>query len=232
MNLLTRAAHHPYTVLRAVLGGPLHPGGSQATQRLLDQADVDEGDALVDLGCGPGEAVQAARERGARAVGLDERADGADVQARFTSLPLAEDAFDVVLAECSLCLAEDLDTALDEAARVLAPDGRLAFSDVTVDRRLPDVPDRVAELLCLDGRRGSKAIRERVQAAGFAIEHVDDRHEDLVGMRDAIREGVDVEGLLAALGERGQRLQRAVDQLEAALEAREIGYVSIIAQPR
>lgn len=230
MNLLDRAAWNPYAALRLVLGGPLHPGGEQATGDLLDRAGVGEGDLLVDLGCGEGQAVVKALERGARAVGLDAEAEGADVRARHERLPLGADSVDVAFSECALCLAGDLDAALAELARVVPEGGRLAFSDVTVGRKLDRVPASLAEPLCLEGRRERQALLDRVEAAGFGLEDVETHREELFAMRDRVRERVDVEGLLAALGERGERLQAAVDQLEAALEAGDVGYVSVVAR--
>lgn len=229
-GLLAAAARDPYAALRLVLGGPLHPGGEAATERLLERANVGEGDLLVDLGCGPGEAVATARERGARAIGLDERAGTGEVRARIERLPLATDSVDVAVAECSLCLAADLEEALAETARVLAPGGRLAVSDVTRARAFPEVPDAVAEMLCLEGAREREQLLAGVQAAGFAVVDVEDHHDDLLAMRDNIEDAVDVDGLLASLGSRAEHLAAAKESLEAALAARELGYVSVVAR--
>lgn len=229
-DLLKAAASNPYRALRLVLGGPLHPGGRGATDELLDRADVGRGDRVLDLGCGRGQTVVNARERGARAWGIDERDPGAHVLARMESLPIQEAALDVVLSECALCLAEDLDSALAEVRRVLEEGGRLAFSDVTVDRPLPEVPRAIAEPLCLTGRRDREHVLERLAAHGFDLLDVRDHHEALLQMRSRLRARIDVEGLLEALDERGDRLQAAVDAIEDALEAGEIGYLSIVAR--
>lgn len=230
-DLLQAAGRDPYGFLELLLGGRLHPGGEQATHWLLDRAEVGPNDRLVDLGCGAGSAVAQARERGAHALGVDQRkSTGTDLRGRIERLPLAEDRFDVVLSECSLCLTGDLDGALREAARILAPGGRLAFSDVTVARALPEVPDTIAELFCLQDPRSQETILRLLETQGFRPEHVRDHHEELHTMRDRVHERVDVDGLLAALGDRGKRIRRSLDMLEEALEAGDIGYVAIVAR--
>jgi SAM-dependent methyltransferase len=229
-NLVEAAIGQPYRVLSIVLGDTLHPGGEAASRELLDRANVDAGKRVLDAGCGAGHAVALARDRGAKAWGLDTEADSADVRGRLEWLPIADASVDVVLSECAMCLADDLDEALTEAARVIQPGGRLAISDVTLTRNLPEVPDRLARPLCLTGRRSPEHLRDRIQAAGFAIEDTASHREALETMRDEIHQRVDVDGLLAALGERGQRLQAAVDAIEGALDAGDLGYVSIVAR--
>ncbi|PSP93754.1 hypothetical protein BRC91_09190 [Halobacteriales archaeon QS_4_62_28] len=76
----------------------------------------------------------------------------------MTALPVSDGAVDVVLAECVLCLADDLDAALAETDRVLAPDGRLALSDVVVEGDVPDLPDPIARALCLTGSRERRSL--------------------------------------------------------------------------
>lgn len=225
------ALSDPWSALRTVLDGPLHPGGTEATERLLDRADVREGTRLLDVGCGAGEAVAAARARGADAVGLDQDPAGVEsaVRGDLGTVPVRDGAVDVVLAECVLCLADDLDGALAETRRVVGSDGRLALSDVVVDGDLPDVPDRMATALCLDGPRDRDDLLTRVEDAGFAVGEVSDHRADLLAMRDEVADAVDYEGLLGLMGERGQRILAAIEDLEAAVEEGRVSYISLVA---
>lgn len=229
-GLLDAMLANPWATLSALVEGPLHPGGREATADLLEQADVGEGTRLLDVGCGAGGALALARERGATAWGLD-RSPGADraVVGDAATLPLRGGSVDVVLAECVLCLT-DFPQAVAEAERVLAPGGRLALSDVVVADERPDVPDELARAFCLTGARQRETLVETVEDAGLTVEHARDRREDLLSMRDRVGERVDYEGLLGAMGERGRHLRGGVADLEQAIEDGDVGYVSLVAR--
>lgn len=220
----------PWRVLELILDGPLHPGGRAATETLLDRAAVDSETRLLDIGCGAGESLHLARGRGARAVGLDRdpMGDGA-VRGDMSTLPFRDDSFDVVLGECVLCLSLDLQRTLCEVSRVLKPGGRLALSDVTVDGTPPELPSPIDELLCLDGPREQAYIHRQLAEAGFEIDDERTHHDELLAMRDRIRERLDSERLVDALGDRGSRLQAGAMELNTALELGRIGYVSVVA---
>jgi len=230
-NPLESAAADPWGTMNAFLDGPLHPGGVEATEQLLDRADVDAGTRLLDVGCGAGESLAVARDRGATAVGVDDTPRTGDaVAAEMTDLPVADGAVDVVLAECVLCLSADYPEALAEARRVLRPGGRLAFSDVVVDGEAPDVPAAMADALCLTGHRDRSAVLGNIETAGFNIERTRGHREDLLAMRDELAGTVDYEGLLGLLGERGQRALDGIETLESAVESGRIDYVSVVAE--
>ena len=230
-SILDAALANPWSTLEAMLDGPLHPGGTDATADLLARADVGPESRVLDVGCGAGEALSVARDRGADAVGIDP-SPGADraIRGDATALPIRDSSVDVLLAECVLCLT-DLPTALGEARRVLVDGGRLAVSDVVVDGDAdgPPVPDRVAEALCLSGARSRDRLRSAVEAAGFEVRTVTDHHDDLLTTRDRVADRVDYEGLLGLLGQRGRRALDAIETLETAVENREVGYVSVVA---
>jgi len=227
-GLLDAALANPWATLDRLVDGPLHPGGEAATADLLDRADVGAGTRLLDVGCGAGRAVSLAADRDAVAMGVDrdpDRADGRAVRGDATGLPVADDAVDVVLSECVLCLT-DLDRSLAETERVLAPGGRLALSDVVVGEDAPEIPDRLARALCLTGARSRADLCEHLVDAGFSVEDVRDHREDLLALSDDV--GVDYEGLLGAMGERGRRARDALADLETAVEDGRVSYVSVI----
>ena len=228
-GLVDAALTNPWTTLDTILDGPLHPGGTEATARLLDRADVGPDTRVLDVGCGAGDALSVARDRGADAVGID-RSPTADraIRGDATALPVRDSSVDVLLAECVLCLT-DLPAALAEARRVLAAGGRLAVSDVVVSGDGPDIPDVAAEALCLSGARSRDRLRGELSDAGFAVRELNDHHDDLLAMRDRVTDRVDYEGLLGLMGERGRRALDAIETLETAVEDGEVSYVSAVA---
>ncbi|MEF8843220.1 MAG: methyltransferase domain-containing protein [Haloarculaceae archaeon] len=230
-GLLDAALANPWGTLDTVLDGPLHPGGTEATAQLLDRVDVGSGTRLLDVGCGAGDALTVARQRGADALGVDpDPSPNTDrvVRGDATALPVQNGTVDVLLAECVLCLT-DLPVALGEAHRVLDSGGRLALSDVIVDGDGPVVPDQIAGALCLNGARNRDRLMMQVADAGFDVKTVSDHHDDLLAMRDRVVDRVDYEGILGLLGERGQRALDAIEELEAAVETGRVSYVSLVA---
>lgn len=229
---MTETAAAPWPLLRDVLDVPLHPGGASATADLLDRASVGAETVMLDVGCGEGGALALARERGATAVGVDAAPAGSGtVRGEMTALPVATGAVDVVLSECTLCLAADVDAALSAAKRVLSGGGRLAVSEMTVAGDLPALPSPIRRALCLQGRRDESWIVDRIEAAGFAVVDRRSHREALLEMRDDLREKVDYRGLLRAM-DGGAELVAGVDRLETAVEDGRIGYVSVVAEAR
>lgn len=228
-GLLETAMANPWATLDRVLDGPLHPGGRESTEDLFDRAGIDTGTRLLDAGCGPGDAVGLARERGAESVGVDLDPPAGGVRGDLAALPLRGDAVDAVLAECVLCLLSDREDVFAEFDRVLAPGGRVAISDVVVEETAPDLPDGVLEALCLTNTTSREAFVGELERAGFTVESVTDHRENLLAMRDDLKSKVDYEAMLALMGDRGDRINSSLDTLEAAVEDGDIGYVSLVA---
>ena len=115
---------------------------------LVSMAEVRAGERALDLACGTGDIAFAVAARGARAVGLDIthrmlqlahlRADSAKASSSqaipfitgdMTNLPFRSAVFDLVTTGYGLRNVPELDTAIDEIARVLRPGGRLLSLD-------------------------------------------------------------------------------------------------------
>ena len=115
-----------------------------ARRVLVDAAGIGDGTPVLDVGCGSGEFLALLESLGAVASGADpapgmvERArvtaPSADIrQAGFDRLPWGDATFEVVTAVNSLQFAGDATAALGEAARVLAPGGRIAVANWAED---------------------------------------------------------------------------------------------------
>lgn len=117
----------------------LAPTVSPVWGACLDVARVTRGTRVLDVGCGSGETLTLARFRGADAVGLDpaghlleiarDRVPGGEFRrGGMEDLPYGEGSFDAIVYVNSLMFGDDPGAALQEARRVLAPDGRLAVA--------------------------------------------------------------------------------------------------------
>jgi len=111
-----------------------------AQEVLLDAAGAGAGTRLLDAGCGSGELLRRAADRGARVAGCDpapgmlalagRTVPEADLRAAGAEdLPWPDGAFDVVTAVNALAFAADERAALAELRRVLVPGGRLAIAN-------------------------------------------------------------------------------------------------------
>lgn len=145
-------------------------------------ADLGTPSRILDAGCGQGAPVLSHLAGTTGAVGLDisseqlrqaaENAPAAELlQGDLTSLPLQDDAVDVVTAVHSIIhvpLAEH-QRVVDEFARVLRPGGHLLLSEGPVEwcGTNPDWLDSGAEMQW--NIAGATATRDQLARAGFTV---------------------------------------------------------------
>jgi arsenite methyltransferase len=152
-------------------------------------AALHPGEVVLDLGSGAGADVLISARRvapGGRAIGLDmteemlalarrnaseARVDNVEfLQGYLEEIPLPDDSVDVVISNCVLNLAADKNVVLTEAARVLRPGGRLAFSDVIADEDMDAATraDMATWTGCIAGALTRTELTKALTAAGFS----------------------------------------------------------------
>lgn len=152
-------------------------------------AGLREGEVVLDLGSGGGlDAFIAARavgERG-RVIGVDmtpemlalarRNAVNAGLEGRvefreglIEELPVASDSVDVMISNCVINLSPDKPAVFAEAFRVLKPGGRVAVSDILLDRPLPAAVKQLASVWagCVAGAEVAETYLGHLEAAGF-----------------------------------------------------------------
>ncbi|MFI9721884.1 SAM-dependent methyltransferase [Streptomyces sp. NPDC052396] len=172
----------------------------RTVERIADQvADaLGPGRGLLDLGAGYGGAARyLARRFGCRIVALNisplqnerHRKLNAEqgfaglidvVTGSFNDIPAADGRFDVVWSQEALCHSGDRALTLAEAVRVLAPGGRLAFTDLmAADGARPDALRPLCDRLNVKDLATAAFYRERLTALGLTGVRFEDLSEHL-----------------------------------------------------
>lgn len=174
-------------------------------------AELREGEKVLDLGSGGGiDVLLSARRVGPTgfAYGLDMTQEMLDLaranahkagasnveflQGEIESVPLPDDAVDVVISNCVINLSTDKVAVLAEMYRVLAPGGRIGISDVVAEDSMTPA-DRAAAgsyAGCIAGALSRSEYLDGLAAAGFADVSVTFTHEAAPGLHSAIIKAV------------------------------------------
>lgn len=164
----------------------LHVSEAEVEARLARMIGTEPVDAFLDLGTGTGRILQLFEGLYRRGVGVDASRDMLAVaranldRAGITkasirhgdifNLPLERDEFDVVTIHQVLHFLDEPEAAVAEAARMLAPGGRLAIIDLA-PHALEHLRDEHAHI-----RLGfsHQTLSEWLEKAGLAVEEVVD----------------------------------------------------------
>jgi len=150
-------------------------------------AELQEGEIVVDLGCGSGlDAFLAARKVGpaGRVIGIDASAETVATAIRhaatgeyrnvefrvgvMTALPWDDQSVDVVISNCVLNYSADISATFRETFRCLRPGGRILIADLVTQGEFSQ--DALTDPLWgkwLAGAVGKQAILTAIEGAGF-----------------------------------------------------------------
>ncbi|MFI7413609.1 methyltransferase domain-containing protein [Streptomyces sp. NPDC049627] len=161
------------------------PGAAELRSRSYELLVIAPGATAVDVGCGAGRAVAELTEAGVKTVGVDpdermievarRRWPEADFRtAGAYELPFADSTMDGYRADKVFHELAEPERALDEARRVLAPDGRIVLVGQDWDTFVIDSDDPAltrtivhARADLVPGPRTARRYRNLLLAAGF-----------------------------------------------------------------
>jgi SAM-dependent methyltransferase len=166
--------------LRRAAGETLRPGGLALTDRAAALAGLRPGWPVLDVGAGLGATTAHLRRRyGAVAVGVEPSAGQLALRAAATipmlraraeALPVADASQRMVLCECVLSVLHRPARAVAELARVLAPGGWLAVSDLYLKDRHPGgEASRAPGQGCAGGAMAAAPVCRMMEEAGFEL---------------------------------------------------------------
>jgi SAM-dependent methyltransferase len=115
---------------------------SPIAHAVVDAAQIEQGEAVLDVGARSGHWALLAAQAGAQVTGIDfsprllnvaretlkDYPDARFELADVARLPFADNSFDVVIDVMTLIFGADREAALAEMARVLKPNGRIVWS--------------------------------------------------------------------------------------------------------
>ena len=122
-------------------------GGIESTDTLANLAGINKGTSVLDVGSGlGGPAMHIAQTRGCKVVGLDlvdsnimtanSRAKERELQnlvtfklGNATDMPFPANSFNIIIGQDAWCHVPDKEKMISECARVIAPNGIIAFTD-------------------------------------------------------------------------------------------------------
>lgn len=141
----------PYLRLITTFGFTRHMGGLKATDYLLEHANLKEDQHVLDVGCGAGlSSAHIAKTYDVKVTGLDSSQNALKlawethknepylakldfVAGDITSMPFADNTFDVVNCESVILFVDDKEAALKEMMRVLKPGGFISLNELVID---------------------------------------------------------------------------------------------------
>ncbi|MGE7838795.1 class I SAM-dependent methyltransferase [Viridibacillus arvi] len=180
-----------YLDLLAYFGiGGAHPGGFNLTQTILEDANIQLSESVLDVGCGTGQtSAFLAKRFNCQVTAIDkhpimiekavERFKNNPASVRVMEgdaecLNFEDDSFDFIIAE-SVIVFTDIEKTLHELARVMKSNGRIILLEMTAEKNLSKVLQRtVCNLYGIKEILSEEEWRVKLQQAGFTrIEIID-----------------------------------------------------------
>lgn len=191
------------------------PNAKELRQLVTDQLDLQAGEAVLSIGCGPGfelaALAEAVGERGhVHGIDIDEEALAvAEVrcgelpqvtleQGDATDLPIADASYDAAVTKQVYQFIDDIDAAMGELHRVLRPGGRAAVVEGDVDAQVIYSSNRTRT------KRASEAVRDArptphlgsrltsyLNDVGLTVEHIEPKPTLHTEINERVAQGIE-----------------------------------------
>ena len=166
---------------------PSLPVSFGCNNQVIDIADFQVGEVVVDLGSGPGhDAILAANKVGedGKVIGIDftnemikiasdatvEYENVEFVEGNIKEIPLDDQVADVVISNCVINLVVNKKAVFSEAYRILKPKGRIIVADMIAQNTISS-GDRLYDekyCACIGGATSIENYIEIMEASGFS----------------------------------------------------------------
>ncbi len=174
------------------LGNALRPRGFELTKIALEYCNFAVNDYLLDLGCGMGATISyIKRNYTFNIYGLDiseklvssarKLNEDTDILVCSADKTLFEkNAFNGILAECTLSLMDNKEKVLEEVARILKDNGYLIISDIyAINTEFLNEFEGDSLNTCLKNPFNLNELRKLLKKKGFIIE-LEQFHDNLI----------------------------------------------------
>ena len=186
----------------------LHPGGLKATDKLAEELKLNSRTKVIDIACGKGTtAIYLAQRFGCQVVGIDISKDMIEEAKALAkkkkldhlvtfqvgdahALPFPDNKFDIALSQAMLILVEDKTKAIQEAMRVIKPNGtagwiELSWKKPTTDEFMDEVTNEMCAY-CMENVNTFEAWETLFKDAGVKNIVVHKNTMEFNGMKDMI----------------------------------------------
>jgi len=157
----------------------IHPGGFDATHKLLESCHIDKSSRILDIGCGKGTtSILLAQEYGCDVVGIDLSDDllsNANSLAKrkhlehkvsfrkgdALNMPFSDNEFDRAIGQAVLILVGDKKKAVQEALRVVKPGGYVGWLELSWKKPVTkEFLDGVSNVICAYCMLGVETVED------------------------------------------------------------------------
>jgi ubiquinone/menaquinone biosynthesis C-methylase UbiE len=231
----------------------IHPGGVEDTKVLAEKAGIKKGIKLLDVGCALGGPARfLAQNHGCHVTGLDatdsmleeasKRIKSAGLEGLIElklgnalAMPFEDGTFDIVWGQDAWCYISDKERLIKECARVIKPQGILAFTDwLETDRFDSTEKEMLFAVLTMPNMKTLTAYASLLEKNGFEILEQEDLNDDFASHTRDYQARMEGELKTQIVEKFGEELypgaKMAIDMLASAVQERKMSRGSFIAR--